>query len=558
MEGRVYEDVEDKVLLAAMNEWTKSPKRRSASDINFYSHCEVKVLISNIGYEVVSSNAHGAYKSRLPFKRSRVTFSDYEVENDMAMHDICVSVALKKAFIDMDLKRHVEGNEFYRWLRSYGRQPEDYKFVLRDYTISADYTFVTPQRILFRDKRSIVCANDIIYSALQMTSGHVPDAGRRPILLKKHTFGFPKPIVNLFSSTQDDELTILKSKNQYELRKVEPSIVDIIDSVSTQKLMRKINCTMEISVPSYLDLQMMHSDDCYGETNKHIRKCYHRLWFLNKVPTLKIEYDRLYAKWQRRSNDPSFFICKHCDDCYVIYNWKDVDEWDSSIGLARKMSSFCSYYCFNEFCLMKERKERFQEIRMSNMVRVFCPACEASCYMSVEEHANSDPMSRFLNSWRMLKVHDGHFSYERYVCSDDCQLYLRKKLSDKQSYIMARNNLVKAMVTANNDLIVRDTCPTISGTMFRFYTCFHCCKILHPGLGKICHFRNFPRLGWAYTCYNKECVLRFLHASLPVRLFEDSLFFASGDGSEAISLGIPSQKQMSSFNGRRFTLTIFE
>lgn len=555
----------DPLLVEAITVWTQSPKRRSASANNFNTHGEATLLMNNIMQETLSSNS--MHKCRVPFKRSRVNFKDYDIENDMALRNICFSLALKRSFLDTDHMWKATPCEFYRWLRAYGVGHKDYEFLLRDYTLSVDYKFVSPLKIEFVDKRNIVNANDIIYSCIQMTSGYVSDACRK-LADRRTTFGFPKPIMNLFASIPSDEVKLWQSKNNYSMRKKDCACLSFSESVDRcymSKVLRKVHCLVEVKDPTFLDTQMLHLDECYddSEGDKRLRKSYCRLWFLRKVPELIKEHERLDAKWRRRSKSHDFFICKQCEDAYVLFDWDNVDIWDQDTKLARKMNAFCSYYCYNEYILALQMKQRKEEVQQYTMSRTFCPACQKSCYIPIEDMLENDPMARFVDGWRMVNIHDGHFNYKRAVCSDECHLYVKKKIGEKQSYVMARNNLVKAMVTANGEIIVRDTSPTIVGTLFRFYTCFNCCRILHPGLGKICHFRNFPRIPWAYTCYDKACISRLLHVAFPVCLFEDSQFFATGHSSPAgvepcLSMWDTFQKQISSANGRRFTLTIFE
>lgn len=560
-------EITDPIVLDALDRWNVSVKRRTDSKSNFYPHCEIALVKSNTAQERVESTA--AFKSRVPFKRSRI-MANHAVENDMAIRDICISIALKRAFIDYADRMSYDPHNFYYWLMSYGIPKSEFDVLVYDYTISADYKTVSKNRIVFTDKRGILNSNDVIYCKLAMTSGFVPAkcVTRCSVGDKKSTFGFPKPIMNMFATVPSDETKLWTSQNKYSMKKCSApseSFSDIVDRCYVNKVMRRVNCMSEMTDTEFLDLKMVHTDECYGEKYKHVRKSYHRLWFINKIPTLSQEYDRLFAKWQRRAEDVSFFICKHCDDTFPIHNYHSIYCWDQDLKMQDKMVSFCSYYCYNAFISSKQKYERVEEIRLGiNLCRMFCPACQASCYLPHESSKPADAMGRFFDSWRWVKVFDNCFNFESLVCSDDCEVFLRRRIADRQQFTMGRNNLVKAMVTCDNNVIVRDTTPSLSSPMFRFYTCFNCCRILHPGLKKICHFKNFPRIAWAYTCYDAECVFRFLMSSMPIRLFHDELFFSSASTPAPSSLPsaesscLDCQNTVSSGSGHRFTLTIFE
>ena len=562
--------VSDPIFLKGLAKWCK---QRGFDAMQ--SHSDAAIVRDSMGEERISHLT--AVKSK-SFKRSRITPQDWEVDNDMAIRDICISMALRRVYIRYHMwdSSVSDSEDFYAWLMLFDRDSHQFEYIIAGERILADYRIKSPAETVFCDRRNILNSVDVVCNPMQMTSGYVPPyVDYRSLRGKNITFGFPKPIFTSFSTVPADEATLRKSEHWYRIRKEVPhiySIASMVDQCYAIKFMRNLNCSHEIERGEDADLLMCHLKECYQLREDYVSICksYTRMWFLNKVPEFNLEYNAMFAKWQRKGGDVAFFICKECDESYVMHDYKNVEKWDT-LHLRKKMESFCSFHCFNQCCMKRVKSELKAELAMLTDSRVFCSACQNSCF--IPPPYTNDVMDRYFDSWRHVNFGMGaggkgvsSFYLMAWACSDECQLFMRKKLGDKNQFILARNSMVKAALSTSGKLMVRDTCGSLSGPLFRFYTCFSCTKVLHPGVGKICHFRNFPRLQWAYTCHDADCIAELLHTALPVRALFGSLVLESAAASppthpsplDRIEDAFAAQKHMSSESGRRFTLSIFE
>lgn len=438
----------------------------------------------------------------------------------------------------------------------------------------SDYAYVMePKRIKMFDSRNFV-SRDYLWSNLEMTSGYVPPSSSIDYSKLKGNMYVkeigPRPIVMKFSTVPDPDLRLMKSERAYEKRVKERNEygdggkgvdgifhVRFYDEVvkrerslsesSEEEERNKKICLGSCRPSAMRDEKFIHTihcpDSCFDLTP--LEKC-ERLWFINKLKgaDFKNEFDWLDAEVRRFMSDEYHFeSCLNCGEAYSVLNFMKMSYSGSTpAGIIDKMLKFCSYTCFSECVAYHSQAVAYDDLRNTTFDRMQCSACSKITYSFCEPG----------NSWRCLdyfygKVNTGQ-SERLPVCSDECFIYLTNKIHEKNEYKRSFTNLC----------------------IFSFYTCVACSKTLLP-TKKMCHFRNFPRLPWAFCCYDASCISVALYMSMPMDPRKDHYFLAPsipipfdrlgknrGDEHHADVLRAFNVKLISSGSGGRFILSILE
>jgi hypothetical protein len=298
---------------------------------------------------------------------------------------------------------------------------------------------------------------------------------------------------------------------------------------------------------------MIHTGFCCDEYQaEDILLSSERLWFIKNIEGMDEEYRWVDARVRRNVTDMYHFeCCNWCGESYTILNYMKLR---SARSKGRKgdtipsrildwMRYFCSYSCFDKMIVDFMRYEDHKSLIETKFEKMICCACEKVTYNF------SDPD----NTWRYMDYHmpgnTNLFLTQNTdmmpVCSNDCFIYLKHKIEEKRNMRLGATTL----------------------SIFSFYTCFYCSKLLFPS-SKICCYRSFPRLPAAFSCYSSDCIAGVLTASLPMDPLVDPHFMISSiappydvsiEGSAALhNLKLSNLFKVSSGNGGRFTLSILE
>lgn len=564
-------DCTDETINDAFHLWFA---KLSKQTWNIHSRTDIRkgyaAMLDSIIVENVERRAALFRKCKVPPKYFRDTFVSKEGIEDMNfffVRDLSRLVQLKSDFYTKVVNVHHNMDRedelkitFYDWVKL-GRDCGD----STDFSM-ADYAYRTnPKRIIGVDKRQPL-TSDFLWQSLEMTSGYVPPIiDYSKIKGDDSVSGLPRPIRMKFSPTPDLDLVLERSKSMYEARQREKEETDSFieedygngigfygelrkrsrtDSTSSEgeEISKKMCLGSTTSV--FRDERMIHTELCPDECTRFtdLEKC-ERLWFINnlKGAEFKNEFDWLDAEVRRFMSDEYHFeMCTWCGDPYSVLNFMRMAYSGSTPkGIIDKMLKFCSFHCFSERVAYQMQVGRYADLRDTEFDRVHCSACNTSTYEFTQPG----------NSWRCLdyfygrQYHTGH-SERLPVCSDECFIYLSNKINEKNHY---KRSLFNRYLFACN-------------------TCLSCSKMLIPS-EKICHLRNFPRLGWAFCCFNSSCIFKSLYLSMPLDPLKDSYFMSSSvpvpfdrlvPDRQAEVLKSFNVKMLSSASGGRFILTILE
>lgn len=523
-----------------------------------------------------------------PFYMRKVWTEDVENEvNVWFLKDLTRVVEMKSYFFQRKFKFDMNQKSYYDWVFLMNEKGNSFSsqhlptFDEIKAGMGVDYAFRSnPKRIKLVDERERVCVSHILYNNIGMTSGFVGNNiiydSRKSTPSSRHCCS-SRPVVLKFSTVPTFEEKLEESKRNYlkrkeieknkyfelvhhslssttifieELSKKERSISESSEEIEEEK-----KCCHEDLKFGMRDQQMIHHSFCemmntdVYDSETTLRDA-ERLWFINKIPELSLEHTWLDAKVRRSMTDfYNFDCCRWCEEEYTILNYmkmrSNAYKFNRHSEVSQKivdlMSRFCSYYCFNSMVLGEAAYFRDQDLRLTNLERTFCAFCNKSTFSYQEID----------NSWRKVEfyAHRGESEILAF-CSDECFIYFDRRHTDRK--ILTK---VGGQTIAN----------------FSFFTCFSCSKILLPS-EKVVHFRNFPRIAWAFCCYDDDCISHVLKVSIPTNPLSDICFLSPSvpipfdriDGLEShdpqvhATLRALKVSEMSSCSGGRFILTILE
>lgn len=614
---------EDMVVNSAFKGWANSvlgkPKGASRSLKQINNATIDKMLHIHKGYasfqhaiqvEVSGGRNSTAKKCKAtPWYINKVwsTF-DEKMVNVWAIRDLNRVIEMKKYFLDHDIKFYLNGKSYYEWVVMLNECGHSFPMFDTTHTLhhvptlddvsagvgvgcgmGVDYAYrVNPKRIKMVDERKRVCLENIAFNQLEMTSGFVGGDKRKMRYDSNSTTPSTRfnctsrPIVVKYASVPAFEDKLEQSKKAYLKRKANKMEQECrvesdmrtsfgvsmavrersISESSDEFLVERKCCSHDLS-RGMNDERMIHSFMCtefsevdrdrmFDSTTEATLKDAERLWFINKIPELSFEYAWLDAKVRRGMTDwYSFGCCQWCREEYTILNFMKMQSHvrkfehygDVNGKSVDMMKSYCSYSCYNNTVIEWDKYNRDQDLCLTKFDRVRCTVCCKSTYSYCEPD----------NTWRTVNYRDCFNSCEIEflpICSDECYLLFIWK-SDQRK-ILAKSG---EQTIAN----------------FTFYTCFSCSKLLLPNQ-KVVHFRNFPRVCWAFCCYDEKCVEKVLRVVCPMNPVDDYYFkmpsvpvpFDRVDGKETChpvvqaTLRELNVKEMSSASGGRFILTILE
>lgn len=514
-----------------------------------------------------------------------------EVENEVnvwALKDINRVIEMKSYFYFHKFKFDMNEKTYYDWVSTMNQHGNGFSsyhlpsFEEIKIGLGVDYAFRSnPKRIKLVDERERVCISNVLYNNIGMTSGFVGDKTvydtRKTTPSSRHCCS-SRPVILKFSTVPAFEEKLEESKRNYLKRKelLKNKFVDVVfipslssTSVFVEELSKKERSISESSEEIEEEKKCCHEDLKFGMRDQqmiHHSMCEmmeldlydseatlrdaERLWFINKFPELSMEYTWLDAKVRRSMTDfYNFDSCRWCEEEYTVLNYMKMRSnaykfhrhSEVSQKIVDLMSRFCSYYCFNSMVLGEASYFRDQELRLTNLERTFCAFCNKSTFSYNEKE----------NTWRKVEffAHKGGSEILAF-CSDECFIYFDRRHNDR-----------KILTKLSGQCIA----------FFSFFTCLHCSKILLPS-EKVIHFRNFPRIPWAFCCYDDDCVSSVLKISIPTNPLFDNYFMSPSvpvpfdriDGLEPhepqvqATLRALKVKEMSSCSGGRFILTILE
>lgn len=569
----------DEVVNESLSKWTeswlpKAKKRRTTEyllDLMKKKQSGYRAMQHAISVNKISGRMSIARKHKLEKKKSFKLMFNVDDVNVYALKDINRSIQLKVYYVNFVEKFSKKYFTFYDWSREVLHCGGTLNAIIGD-GVGVDYNVkINPLRAKFVDNRVIFCdkARAEVVNRGHFASGFVPynikyDSRTCP---STRFFCSARPIVMKYSTVPDSEEKLNNSMFGYKLRKEVSTEEDFeFESEFVEGLKKKIRSVSEASErdeenkrccqhdlhSSFLDDKMIHHSFCsefnIDEDDIHIESM--RLWFISNLTNFEEECAWLDAKLRRSLCDIYHFeSCSWCEKSYEVLNYlllrsscrKDKD-CRVPLNIVNMMSKFCSYSCFNSVVSSDCAYNIDQDLRLVNLYRSICFVCQKSTYNFC------DPG----NTWRAFHFRLG-FGVSDFdfvpICSDDCSFYLENKISEFKSY------KVSSTVQA----------------IFGFYTCFCCSRILLAS-DTVVHFRNFPRLPWAYCCYNPSCISKTLSFSCPGDPLRDHYFLAPSvpfpfdrvDGLEPhqdvveATLRAFNVKHMSSCSGGRFILTILE
>lgn len=609
---------EDVVVNSAFKGWANSvlgkPKgaSRSLKGINnaqvekaLHIHKGYASFLHAIQLEVCGGRNSTAKKCKVtPWYVHNVwsTF-DERMVNVWAIRDINRVIEMKKYFVDHGIKFYLNGKSYYEWVLMLNECGHSFPMFDTVHTLhhvptfedvsvgmGVDYAFrVNPKRIKMVDERKRVCLENIAFNQLGMTSGFIGGDKRKMKYDSRSTVPSSRfnctsrPIVIKYSTVPTFEDKLEKSKRSYLKRKSDQYERETLADTPVVTVFGASLCVKERSLSEssdslngerqgcHHDLKMgmndekfIHSFMCpefkeedrdriFDSDTTATLKDAERLWFINKIPELSFEYSFLDAKVRRSMTDwYSFDCCKWCEEEYTVLNYMKMRSHSVKFGhfanVGKKsvdmMGMYCSYTCYNSMVIELDKYNREQDLVFTKFDRVMCTICSKSTYSYCEPG----------NTWRTVNYREcfGNANESEIlpICSDDCYLLFMWK--NEQRKVLSRSG---EQTIAN----------------FSFYTCFSCSKILLPNQ-KVVHFRNFPRVCWAFCCYDGKCVEKVLKTACPMNPIDDMYFLAPSipvpfdrvDGKETChpivqatfkSLNV---KEMSSASGGRFILTILE
>lgn len=556
----------DDVVIKGLKKWSAFIFPKSTL---FKKHASYVATLDSIIIEEVEPSFSQFKKSKLAPKHLRRMTED--IKNDMFNFDslmlkhILLAQVNKIEFVRY-CKIHLYASfDFFTWIKQRGLSTDDLNS-------NVDYVWhPSSRRFLLRDKRSRVPAVDALNSFMSMTSGYVPP---NPVYSSISTpcgryYHSSRPILLTHSQVPDFEEKLASSMRAYEDRKKVQRNAHSFDNttfasfISVRERSRseedvhmqecKVQCCSDISNPNVpRDEKMIHTGFCCDHYNdEDILLSSERLWFINNVDGMHEEYRWLDAKVRHNMTDVYHFEC--CSWCGESYNILNYIKLRSSRSRGRKedvipsrildwMRYFCSYSCLDKMIVDFMRYESQKDLIQTKFDKVVCSACEKVTYSFSDPENTWKYMDYKYPSNTNLFITQGADMMP--VCSDDCFIYLKRKINEKRTLHFCATTLA----------------------IFSFYTCFTCSKILLP-TSKICCYRSFPRIPTAFSCYSSDCIAGVLHASMPIDPLTDPYFMASSlappfDILPSVEGSSMLQKlnlyKVSSGNGGRFTLSILE
>lgn len=590
---------DDAVVQSALKKWCNSVMKKTKRSsfgvphrgMNLLQHEGYRALLHAMDVEVCMGRTSISRKTKVSLRYIRSVWTE-EMEKEVnvwALKDINRVVEMKAYFYERKYKFDMYQMSYFDWVLKMGdsNAPFHGKY-LPTYEemksgLGVDYAFKpNPKRIKMVDERQRICLSNMLYNDLGMTSGFVPvvPVYNHKTVPSTRSCCSSRPVVVKYSAVPDFDEKLEESKRQYlkrkeiqheqylkehvskvrsissssyfieELSKKERSMSDSSEDIEEEK-----KCCHEDLKFGMRDQQMIHHSFCEEFNNDEYDseatlKDAERLWFISNIPELEVEHKWLDAKVRRSMTDfYSFDYCECCTESYVILNYMKMRSHaykffhyaDVPKKIVDIMGRFCSYTCFYTFVLSQAAYERDQYLSLTHLERTFCAFCNKSTYS----------YSECGNTWRKVQFfgHNGESEILAF-CSDDCFIYFDRRHNDRK-------------------LLAKLGGQTVA--TFSFFTCFSCSKILLPS-ETIVHFRNFPRIAWAFCCYEENCIANTLKVSIPTNPLHDNYFMSSSvpvpfdriDGLEShdpqvyVTLRALKVKEMSSCSGGRFILTILE